>query len=181
MKIRIDDIPEGGLQLSFSGSENVLSEVLGAVPPPSGVVIDPHIKGALGVMPHGAKVRVSGSIQALLTLQCSRCLKDFSVEKTVTLDLLIAWGDIAAELQEDSEESNENTIFIDAPLLDVSELIVQEILLDVPMKPLCAESCPGLCPRCGALKGSAECTCPSEEAIDPRWAALEKLKKDRLS
>lgn len=181
MKIRIDDIPDSGVQLHFSGSEDILSEFLEAVPAPAGVAIDSHIKGNLQIVRHGAKVRIEGSIKALLQLQCSRCLKDFSLEKAVTLDLLAAWGDVAAQLQEDTDGSDENTIFLEAPLLDVSELIVQEILLDIPMKPLCAETCPGLCPRCGALKGSPECTCPKEVAVDPRWEALAKLKKDVLS
>jgi uncharacterized protein len=181
MRIRIDAIPESGTQLSFSGSEDIISEFLEAVPPPEGVGIDPRVKGTLLIVNQGAKVRVAGSIQAMLQLQCSRCLTDFSMQKTFPVELVLAWGDEAAQLQEDSEESDENTIFLAEPVLDVSELIVQEILLDIPMKPLCSEDCPGLCPRCGALKGSPECTCPSEEAADPRWSALTRLKKDVLS
>jgi uncharacterized protein len=181
MKIRIDDIPESGTHLSFSGSEDIISELLEAVPPPEGVRIEPHVKGTLGIVNQGAKVRIVGSIQAVLQLQCSRCLTDFSVQKTVPVDLVVAWGDEAAQLQEDSDESDENTIFLAEPALDVSELIVQEILLDIPMQPLCSEDCPGLCSRCGALKGSPECTCPRQEGADPRWGALARLKKDVFS
>jgi uncharacterized protein len=56
-------------------------------------------------------------------------------------------------------------------------VIVQEILLSLPMKALCREDCPGLCPQCGAMKDSAECRCSNQDRIDPRWAALEDLKK----
>jgi uncharacterized protein len=58
---------------------------------------------------------------------------------------------------------------------------LQELLLEVPMKPLCREDCAGLCPRCGALLGSDHCTCTAESAGDSRWAALARLKKEETS
>jgi uncharacterized protein len=177
MKIRIDDIPEGGSQLNFTGSEDILSESLQAVPIPSGAVIDPHIKGSLLVVHEGAKVTITGSIQTHMQLQCARCLGDFPLEQDLDFGLAVAWGKAEDPLQEDTDDADENTTFVEGSVLDVSELILQEILLDIPMKPLCSESCPGLCPRCGALKGSKECTCPEEAAIDPRWGALTRLKK----
>jgi uncharacterized protein len=181
MKIRIDDIPEGGSPLSFSGSEDILSESLAAVPTPGGVVIDPHIKGDLLIVNEGTKVTITGSIQANMHLQCARCLAAFPLETTVNFGLAVAWEGAGAQLQEDQEEIDENTIIIEGPVLDISEMILQEILLEIPMKPLCREDCPGLCPRCGALKGSKECTCPDDAAIDTRWNALTRLKKDMLS
>jgi len=48
----------------------------------------------------------------------------------------------------------------------------------VPMKPLCGESCKGMCPVCGVNLNTG--TCPGHPAwVDPRLAALEQLKKDR--
>ncbi len=178
MKIRIDDIPEGGSQLSFSGSEDILSVSLKAVPTPTGVVIDPHIKGSLLVVNEGTKVAITGSIQANMQLQCARCLTGFPAETAVSFDLAVGWGKAGAQLQEDEDEIDENTIFVEGSVLDMSELILQEILLEVPMKPLCREDCPGLCQQCGALKGSEACTCPKEAPVDPRWKALARLKKE---
>jgi uncharacterized protein len=58
----------------------------------------------------------------------------------------------------------------------LDQIIVQEVLLELPMKPLCSEQCAGLCPTCGAPVGSKECTCREQEHRDPRWAALAQLK-----
>jgi len=60
--------------------------------------------------------------------------------------------------------------------LDLGELIVQEVLMDLPLQPLCREDCPGLCSRCGGLKGSEECRCEEEKEIDPRWQKLMTMR-----
>ena len=52
----------------------------------------------------------------------------------------------------------------------------QEILLDIPMKPLCRDDCPGICPGCGFATGSEQCTCDSGKQIDPRWLELRKIR-----
>ena len=46
------------------------------------------------------------------------------------------------------------------------------------MKPLCSESCRGLCPECGANLNTASCTC-QRAWVDPRLAVLEQLRKDK--
>ncbi len=168
MKIRIDDIPEGGSPLSFSGSEDILSESLATVPTPSGVVIDPHIKGNLLVVNEGTKVTITGSIQANMQLQCAQMpCRISSAETTVEFRTRGGMGQgLVPNCRRIRTKIDENTIVIEGSVLDISELIVQEILLEIPMKPLCREDCPGLCPRCGALKGSEECTCPKEAATE---------------
>jgi uncharacterized protein len=63
--------------------------------------------------------------------------------------------------------------------LDPGEVVLQELFLEHPLKPLCSEDCQGLCPKCGGLRGTEECTCDEEAPADPRWQALAELK-DRL-
>jgi len=45
---------------------------------------------------------------------------------------------------------------------------------DLPLVPLCAPSCQGLCPRCGVNRNETECGC-AEAPADPRWDALRDL------
>ena len=117
-----------------------------------------------------------GSVSALLHLQCSRCLADFTAAKDTDLNLVIRRGDVEIPLRDEREQPEADAVLVKGSELDPGELIVQELLLNVPMKPLCREDCPGLCPHCGALKGSRECTCPDDGPVDPRWEALARLK-----
>jgi uncharacterized protein len=179
MKIRFDDIPENGLFLSFSGDEEFLSEAVKAISLSGDVKIDPHIRGKIDIIRSGEDVLLSGGVAGSMRLRCSRCLSDFTVEKEMNLDLRIRGGGVTAEFQDGSEQQDADVVFVEDSELDPAEIILQELLLELPMKPLCREECPGLCPKCGALKGSPECKCGDNKEIDPRWEALARLKKKR--
>jgi uncharacterized protein len=177
MKIRIDDIPETGLQVDFSREVDTLGQALESIPLSPDVVVDPHVQGQLQIVTSGKEISLDGTIAASMQLLCARCLAHFAVEREVQLSLVVRVGSPAAQFHDLPDPAEADAIFIEGPELDLGQIILQEILLDVPMKPLCSEDCPGLCPRCGALKGSAECTCAENSGVDPRWEALARLKK----
>ncbi len=64
-------------------------------------------------------------------------------------------------------------------VLDLSEAVRQDILLNLPMQPLCKADCRGLCPTCGKNRNEGECGCEIESLTptEDRWAPLEALKK----
>jgi uncharacterized protein len=62
--------------------------------------------------------------------------------------------------------------------IDVSQEIRDLIFLGRPIQTLCREDCQGLCPICGANLNE-ERDHRHEEATDPRWEALKKLKEDK--
>jgi len=176
MKIRFDDIPEEGLDLSFSGEEDILSHALESIPPTRGLDISPRIAGHLRILVSGRDFFLLGTISGVMSLQCSRCLADFSVGKQIDINMVIR-READKPTEKESDDQAEDLIYIDGPEIELADIILQELLLEVPMKPLCREDCPGLCSRCGALKGSPECTCPQESSVDPRWAAIARLRK----
>jgi len=63
--------------------------------------------------------------------------------------------------------------------LETAPLVAEQVLLEVPMKPLCRADCLGLCPRCGADRNLTPDCCRDERG-DARWEALGELR-DRLS
>ena len=178
MKIRFEDIPTDGLQLNFSGDEDILPESLCGPVVPGGPQIGRRITGRLDIALEGKKVLVTGSLSGRLRLQCARCLADFFADTNIEVDLGVFSGDPADELKVSAEELDDNAVIVEGSELDTDEIIAQEFLLAAPMKPLCDENCPGLCPRCGQLKGSPACTCGAEKATDPRWAVLARLKDE---
>ncbi len=60
--------------------------------------------------------------------------------------------------------------------LDLEPLARDAVLLELPLAPLCAADCAGLCPTCGANRNTETCDCTP--AVDPRWAALDALRDE---
>jgi uncharacterized protein len=75
------------------------------------------------------------------------------------------------------EEEREHVIEMPAgaKYVDLSDHVRSELLVIVPLKPLCGSGCKGLCPSCGANLNEAPCSCEADER-DSRWDALKKLK-----
>ena len=127
------------------------------------------------VRPLGDRFTVSGRCRAEGSLACSRCLEPVAwmVEENFAVDYrLSANASLDAELGLDEEDLN--VVFIEGDELDLLELAAEQVLLALPMRHVCDESCAGLCPQCGANR-NREGACSCEPEIDPRWNALADL------
>ncbi|MCI8335788.1 MAG: DUF177 domain-containing protein [Peptococcaceae bacterium] len=106
---------------------------------------------------------VSGKIEAV----CSRCLTTFPYEiETVFSERYTNHEEIAAADEEDEIH------FFQGDELDITEDVLRQIFLSLPMKFVCKEDCQGFCPHCGINLNTGTCHC-ADDQIDPRW---EKLK-----
>ncbi len=101
---------------------------------------------------------------------CDRCLKEYEVPLDGEFELLLHVGREALETDED------NVVNLPAETLefDLTDYITEYLILAVPMKKLCRESCKGICPGCGADLNTEPCTC-TEKPVDPRWEKLRNL------
>jgi uncharacterized protein len=66
--------------------------------------------------------------------------------------------------------------YYDNDEIDIQALIKEQVLLSVPMKPVCSENCKGICVTCGKDLNAGLCEC-KEDGHDPRLAPLQKLKE----
>ena len=64
--------------------------------------------------------------------------------------------------------------FLKDDRLDLSGLLRESVLLNLPIQPLCRAECRGLCPRCGVNLNDTSCQCRSQ-AVDPRLLPLQHL------
>jgi uncharacterized protein len=119
--------------------------------------------------------RVTGRAITRLELDCGRCLEAFEVPVDANFELrYIPAAENTGEEEREVEEDDLTTAFYREGSLDVIEMLREQFTLAIPMKPLCAEACRGLCPQCGANLNRTECGCtPKWE--DPRLAALKGL------
>ena len=112
------------------------------------------------------------------TLSCQRCLEPLveSVEQPMQL-LLVPGAPAASSGEQALSEADLGVVEVaEDGDVDLRPLLLEQILLNVPMKPLCRAGCAGLCPICGANRNAGDCGCESKE-IDPRWQALAALKE----
>ena len=103
------------------------------------------------------------------TSPCARCYKP--VEGTLHL----RWQKDVAVPGTLQNEDNDDYVFTEGDRLEISTLLIEQILLDFPAKILCREDCKGLCPQCGADLNQGQCSCNKKE-IDPRLAILADLR-----
>jgi uncharacterized protein len=131
----------------------------------------------------GEVTRVEGghTLSARLTwsgkLLCSRCLAPYPFANAEEFSLMLYPRRPVAELEISLEPEDFDAYFYDDPVVPVAPIAEERIQMAVPMKPLCREECRGLCPHCGSDLNVSECDCVVEE-IDPRWRALQLLKKE---
>ena len=125
---------------------------------------------------HIAHTDVEGTIKAEIELECSRCLE--KIDKMQEIAFQAAF--VAPENYTQAKEAELQAGDLDVSVLegneiDLTELVREQILLNLPEQIFCREDCKGLCDKCGANRNLINCNC-TEQEIDPRWAALKNLK-----
>ncbi|EAX48719.1 protein of unknown function DUF177 [Thermosinus carboxydivorans Nor1] len=116
---------------------------------------------------NGQFLEVTGSIKAKVRCECNRCLKSFTMAMEIPFTERYFTPGFLPDEDAASYEGNE---------IDVTGLLRENLLLAEPLKPLCSESCRGLCPVCGTDLNETECFC-EKGSVDPRLAVLQQLLK----
>lgn len=117
---------------------------------------------------------VAGTVSTRLAVECSRCIEPFEVPLDATFDLrYVPETDDAAGAEREVGDDELETTFHREGKLDLIELLREQLVLALPMKPLCQAACAGLCPTCGTNLNSTRCDCAP--SWDPRLASLKSL------
>jgi DUF177 domain-containing protein len=130
----------------------------------------------------GEAYRVTGRVTTRLQLECGRCLEPFEIPVDSPFELRyvplpMAVGEPGQEEAErEVAEDDLTTAFYKEDSIDLGELMHEQFVLALPMKPLCTPGCKGLCVHCGTNLNKETCAC-APEWTDPRLAALEGLLK----
>jgi uncharacterized protein len=127
------------------------------------------------------RFRLVGTVKSALELECSRCLEPYVLPVDREFDLRYLPSG-AAEPKSDDEEETEveeddvSITFYRDEQIDLNELLREQFYLALPMKPLHAADCKGICPQCGTNRNTAPCDC-NPQWEDPRMAGLKTLLK----
>jgi uncharacterized protein len=122
----------------------------------------------------GTDVVVRGTLEAELTVACSRCTEPARIPVREPIGALVvpsgALRDSSrADDDADLAPDQADMIPYDGETVVLDDLVRDELLLGIPMIPLCSEACPGISP------GSPEPL--AETSIDPRLRPLLRVKK----
>lgn len=122
--------------------------------------------------------RLTGGVKTTLELPCSRCLEPFVLPVDAAFDLrfqpLAAVHAVKGE-EVEIQEDDLATAFYEHDQIDLGQLMREQFLLALPMKPLCSVACHGLCATCGANLNRSTCDC-KRDWDDPRLAVLRELR-----
>jgi uncharacterized protein len=172
MLFKINDIGEDGLSFDLAVTPAWLAEQcpdLEARPGQRGV----RAKGRLVMA--GDDVVAHGTLRGELDTTCARCLEPAQLSLDLPLDVTFLPRD---DGEGDSDEVEDEQVgFYDGDQVDLGPEIRDQILLAMPVGPLCKETCAGLCPVCGGNRNQTPCDCEARARLSSSpLAALGKLK-----
>ena len=111
-------------------------------------------------------VLVTATVTAPLAGECARCLEPFSSSMSVRFQELYALAEGVA---------GPDGYVLDAGLLDLEPALRDALVLELPLSPLCADDCQGLCSECGVRLADAP-PGHGHEQRGPLWAALKDVR-----
>ena len=178
LKVRLDEIPEAGLDLTFSPTNDRFAAILAEVAEGQGTR-----EGSASVRLEAwtQRVDVVSTVKVVVPQVCALCLEPFSHSWEHSFTQYLMRTSAVDPEEADDVEIELSLRDLDRSALageeiDLGSILREELLLSVPGKPLCRPDCKGICGGCGAELNTEACTCKPE--IDPRWDALKDLKFD---
>ena len=144
----------------------------------------------------GADVLVRGAAQATLVVPCGRCLEAAKIEAHAEIcSLFVPAAALAARRADEADDADISREPYHGDSIVLDDVVRDQLILEVPMQPLCAESCRGIelpahlraptdlgaSAESGSLgetgaSGAMDEDAPGASSIDPRFAPLMKLK-----
>jgi uncharacterized protein len=159
VKIRVADITEKEKVLGSSEPASVYPSLQQAQEAGEVTFLKP-VDVSLSIVSEYGHIRVKGQVGTTVALSCSRCLVDYNsdIVSNFTIYLTKATG-IVEEDEVELAEEDLLSVTYDGDVIDLAHEIAEQVLLELPYKPLCSEECLGLCPVCGGDRNSTRCDC----------------------
>jgi len=103
----------------------------------------------------GENIRVAGTICGSYRGVCARCMGEVTAEAEIPFE---------EEFGKKVDEENPDRYLYEAEKLDLSQMLEDLLLLNIPTRHLCRPDCKGLCPVCGADRNIIQCDCQPEQS-----------------
>jgi uncharacterized protein len=130
------------------------------------------IKGKIAISTTEDGVVAEGMLTALTQQVCSRCLEDY------WQPLQINFAEIFSSHPLETDNGLGEQPLPSDGSIDLTPLLRDYAILDIPIRQICREDCLGLCQRCGQNLNEKDCG-HRQESIDPRLEGLKALLEDQ--
>jgi uncharacterized protein len=118
-------------------------------------------------------VLVTATVRAPLVGECARCLDLFASATEVRFTELFAY---------EASDDDADGYLLDGDLLDLEPALRDALVLELPLAPLCADDCPGLCSECGirlADAGAGHAHADAGTDLTPDGMPVPDTRKER--
>jgi uncharacterized protein len=139
-----------------------------------GVAVSGTARAEIDVVRSDNVYYCTGLVVCTASLDCSRCLEPSPVTLRGEIDFSIVEAGGGLEIDQDELSDTAMVVPYGTSPVDITGPVREAILLEIPLKPLCRETCRGLCPYCGINRNEQQCNC-TMETTDPRWDGLRDL------
>lgn len=124
-------------------------------------------------------IRVTGQVSTAVRLSCSRCLSEY--EAAISSPFTVFYSQATEGPQDEEVELTEEDLVAASYTgdeIDFTPVVAEQIIMGIPLKPLCTEECQGLCGTCGADLNTSPCAC-ERSAVSLKFSALRNLKIEK--
>jgi uncharacterized protein len=171
MRYKTKDIGEGGIDVQVAVTEAWLAAEcsdasLGLTR--AGLCLTGRLE------PAGEGYLLRGTLRGELLVPCARCLEPALA--TVDAPVAASFVERSSSERETPAESEDDVIAIEHGTIDLGRPIRDEILLAIPMGPVCRPDCAGICPTCGRNRNLTPCDCEIRTPASSKLGALAKMK-----
>ncbi len=134
-----------------------------------------HVEAAVRRI--GEEVWVKGKLTSRVSFICSRCLRPFEFPVAAGFDLVYLPDELDI-LKEELDEDDVGRVYYHDNQIDLGQVILEQLNLTFPLKPLCSEDCEGICAVCGQVRQQGNCACLVQEE-DPRLRKLKNFIREK--
>ena len=175
MKIRVNQIPEGGKAFVLKVEEKKANRYFSLLKNSDFLALS-DLTGNVNVWDQDGMIIVEGDLEVDLRLTCSRCLSYFRYP--ISHHFRSIYSPFYETCQEEDLELKPYDMDVsiyNGEELDLDNVLYEQVFLGMPAQPLCSPECKGLCPSCGANLNKGPCHCEVRSSSSP-FDVLKKLK-----
>ncbi|HVR63687.1 MAG TPA: DUF177 domain-containing protein, partial [Polyangia bacterium] len=135
----------------------------------------PCLRGVLQRSGSGkdADILLRAEVRGAIETPCSRCLEPARVTLAAPLTMTF----VPRSPGDPEEAEDPDVVYYSGDEIDLGPEVRDEILLGVPLSPLCREDCQGLCSVCGGNRNLTPCDCEARKSASVfKQSAFAKLK-----
>jgi uncharacterized protein len=173
LTIKLNELPPEGTVVELDVSVQEINERMARRDAP--IQAAAPLTGRIEVLPAGGEKYIArGRIQTAIRTGCDRCLEPFDWPVAEDVVVMFVPGEPEAA-EEELEPETLNEEYYQGEEIDIWPILAEHLILSLPLKTLCREDCPGLCPVCGQNLDQGACRCEPETG-HPGLAGLAELR-----